>query len=474
MTSQIERFGNYVLLKKLASGGMAEIFLARPAASDADGRLLVIKRVLPHIAKQREFQKMFRREIQVLMGFTHPHIVQLHDFGIVDHQPYIAMEYIEGKSLRDINARLQATKSRLPMAKTLDLVAQAASGLHYAHTFEHKVSGEPLHTIHRDVSPQNLIVSFDGNLKVVDFGLAKAVGHDLTATGTIKGTLGYLSPEQIVAKNVDPRSDIFSLGVVAWELLTGERLFAKPGDTDVFILHKMSQCEKHVVPPSNFNRDIPFDVDRAILKALEKDPCHRYRYARDFSEELRRLLVKHCPNHVYANTGEMLRSLFKEDITNLRHEKYELSRRAKEMLARGIDDKVNAQVGKERIMAFRLARMEAALRQKATTRHYVLFAIYVVSIFALKFRDLHQIWKDYRTPTGTAVIRTVRPQPTVAMGSVIPRSTVAMGSVNPHPTVTMRSVNRYPAVAMRTVRPQHVPTHQGGHYKRPRKSRRTE
>lgn len=461
MASKIEKFGNYLLLKKLAIGGMAEIFLARPAANNADGRLLVVKRVLPHIAKQAHFQKLFRRETEILMGFTHPRIVQLYDFGIVNNQPYIAMEYIEGKSLRDIGRRLRESNTRLPMATALEWVAQAAAGLHYAHTFEHKTSGAPLHTIHRDVSPQNLIISLEGNLKIVDFGIAKAESQSNNATtvGSIKGTVGYLSPEQLNAGKVDPRTDIFSLGVVAWELLTGEALFAKPGDSEAFVLMKMSQFENHLLPPSTFNRSIPFDIDRAILRALERNPAHRYRHALEFTEEMRRLLVKHCPDHAYKNeSGEMLKRLFKDEIRELREETCELNQRAKELLSQGGYRQGNqVEAGRERGLAIRLAKMEIDLQQKATTRHYVLLAVYIFSILALKFEDLHRIWLDRGTPSATAEMASLTPQPAPAMDYVKPEpppAPVAIRTVQQQPTVPMRIVRPQRPVVSRSVKPR--------------------
>lgn len=438
---------------------MAEIFLARPVASDADGRLLVVKRVLPHIAKQYHFQKMFRTETEILMGLTHPRIVQLYDFGVINNQPYIAMEYVEGVSLRDVNTRLQATKSRLPMATALEWVAQAAVGLHYAHTFEHKTSGKPLNTIHRDISPQNLLVSFDGNLKLIDFGIAKADGppSHTTIVGTIKGTVGYLSPEQLIAgtRKVDARTDIFSLGVVAWELLTGEGLFAKPGDSEAFVLMKMSRFENHVVPPSTFNREIPFDVDRAILMALEKEPSHRYRHAREFAEELRSLLVKHCPDHVFTDAGEVLKKLFKDDIRDLRKETFELNLSAKDMLVRRGDER-KQELGKEKIMAYRLAKMEAALKQKATSRHYILLAFYIVSIIGLKFDDLHQIWRNtYGTARVSAQVASVSPQPSLVINSVKREPAAVTENTKLQPNAAVKKVKPQSAVvASRSSKPQ--------------------
>jgi eukaryotic-like serine/threonine-protein kinase len=422
MNNKIEIFGNYVLLQKLASGGMAEVFLARPAVREGDGRLLVIKRILPHIANHTEFINMFQREIQIIMGFTHAHVVQLHDFGTVNGQPYIAMEYIEGKSLRDIAEKLKSKNVRMPVPVALSVAAQAASGLHYAHTFLHKTNGKPLNTIHRDVSPHNLILSYDGNLKVIDFGIAKAAGsvHDLTQTGTIKGKAGYFSPEQLTGQNIDARSDIFSLGVVAWELLAGEKLFAKPGESEINVMVKVSQCEKHVLPPSGFNKDITPEIDRLILKALEKDPARRFRDAREFQGELRKVLMRYYPAYQYADTGQLVSVLFAEDMKNERRQTNELNTRAQSMIVGGADDKTTAidvasltsrpvvkkltkqDKTREEVVAFRLSKIEAELKQKATGRHYLMLAVYVVSLFVIKFGDRYNYWIDFSTQKARA------------------------------------------------------------------------
>jgi len=422
MSSKIEMFGNYMLLEKIASGGMAEVFLARPAVREGDGRLLVVKRILPHIASQHEFLNMFQREIQIIMGFNHPHVVQLHDFGAVDGQPYIAMEYIEGKSLREVNDRLRDTNAMMPMSVAMSLIAQAASGLYYAHTFQHKTNGTPLNAIHRDISPHNLIVSFDGNLKVIDFGIAKAATSmvELSRTGTIKGKVGYFSPEQLEGQPLDARSDIFSLGVVAWELLTGQKLFSKPGDTEVSIMKRVHECEKHVVPPSSINNAIPAEVDQTILTALEKDPNKRFREAREFQAELRRHLLKFFPDHTYANTGELVKELFRADMIKHHQQTKEVNQRAQEMLAGSADDdtaiitvgELNPRALNEKsnerghiteeMVAMRLSKIEAALKQKASTRHYMMLAFYIVTIIALKFGDLRGIWLDLVAPNAHA------------------------------------------------------------------------
>lgn len=396
----IEVFGNYMLLKKLAAGGMAEVFLARPAVREGNGRLLVIKRILPQIANQHEFLNMFQREIQIIMGFTHPNVVQLYDFGAVDGRPYIAMEYIDGKSLRDVSVRLRSLGSRIPIPTALSLIAQAASGLHYAHTFVHKANGTPLNTIHRDVSPHNLIASYDGNLKVIDFGIAKAACNvvDLSRAGTIKGKAAYFSPEHLEGIDLDSRSDIFSLGVVAWELFTGQQLFAKAGDSEISIMRKVVHSDQHVIPPSAVRSDIPPEVDRVILNALEKDRNKRYRDAREFQMALRKVLLASYPDYTYANTGDFMKSLFDQETARQREHTKEINQRAQEILDGSANDDtaiINLENGVEGEISRRAPLIVMTLKQKASRRHYVMLALYILSIVALKFGDLRNIWMDY-------------------------------------------------------------------------------
>lgn len=417
-THGIEVFGNYMLLEKFALGGMAEVFLARPAVREGNGRLLVIKRILPQIANQQEFHNMFRREIQIIMGFNHPNVVQLYDFGDVMGQPYIAMEYIDGKSLRDVIVRFNSLSRMIPVPTALSLVAQAASGLHYAHTFVNKANGTPLNTVHRDISPHNLLVSFDGNLKVIDFGIAKAACslQDLTRAGTIKGKAAYFSPEHLEGIDLDSRSDIFSLGVVAWELLTGQKLFQKSGDSEISIMKKVVHSDQHVVPPSMVRQDIPPDIDRIILLALANDRSKRYQSAREFQMELQKLLLKYYPEETYANTGELIKSLFDEETVRQREHTKKINQRAQEMLDLSVnEDTVVINTEGPEAVPTRLPLLELNLKQKATKRHYMMFAFYVVTIVALKFADLKYIWKDFWAPKrGSAIVSPVSRSRSVA------------------------------------------------------------
>lgn len=330
-----EIFGNYILLKKLAVGGMAEVFLARPATQSSNGRIQVIKRLLPQISNDVTFIKMFQKEIQVLLGFCHPNTVQLHDFGKIDDQPYIVMEYIEGKNLKDLIVKLKKEKNTLPIPMVLSLMTQASAGLDYAHRFVNKVTGETANAVHRDVSPHNLIASYDGNLKVIDFGIAKVASSldEQTRVGTIKGKTAYLSPEQIHGKPVDARTDVFSLGIVAWELLTLKRPFSQIFD-EVQTIEAILQCDKYIVPPSTYNKQVSPDLDKVILKALRENPDNRYKSAGEFRSALRQCLQEGYPYFSYSDAGSILRSLFAEEIKKDSDELFLLNLEAQEDLSK--------------------------------------------------------------------------------------------------------------------------------------------
>jgi serine/threonine protein kinase len=412
-----ETFGSYLFLKRLAAGGMAEVFLARPASQGGNGRVTVVKRILPHVANNPVFLKMFQTEIQVIMGFNNPHTVQLHDSGEFNGQPFIAMEYIEGKNLKELMAKVIDQKQQLPVPTVLSLIAQAASGLSYAHSFVNKVTGETVNAIHRDISPHNLILSYEGNLKVIDFGIAKAASSmaEQTRVGTIKGKTAYMSPEQVNGEALDARSDIFALGIVAWELLTLKRPFTKDGDSEVNILARIDNCDQHVVPPSQHNPDIPKEVDEIILKTLRKNPQERYTTASEFQTALRQAMLKLSPNYSYDDTGKIIRSLFSAEIIEERKELQLLNMQAQATLYSR-----NASTDKTMIvptsdhskmmsapfrhlrsadeedgsthMDVRLTKIETMIKQKATARHYMMFAFYVFSLIALKLDNQYSIF----------------------------------------------------------------------------------
>lgn len=425
--SCFESFGKYLLLKRLAAGGMAEVFLARPASQEGNGRVLVIKRILPHVASNRDFRQMFQTEIQVIMGFNHPHTVQLHDFGHFNQQPYIAMEFIEGKNLKEVMNKLSLAKIKMPVPAALGLIMQAAAGLNYAHSFVNKVTGEVVNAIHRDISPHNLLLSYDGNLKVIDFGIAKAATsiNEPTQVGTLKGKIAYLSPEQINGRPVDARSDVFAIGVVAWELLTLNRPFSTENDNEMTIIGKISECDRFIRPPSELNPEITTDLDQVILKAIKQNPDERYATASEFQKALREVMAKHYPTYSYADTSTLIHQLFEVEILKERQEIQNLNRQAQLDLTPSINGKtvVTAINGtadlpvtsplttfeiKKTEMSqvdIRLSQIETMMKQKVQQKHYLLFIFYIVSLIALKMDDSFKLIHSLIT-TGKLVDQT--------------------------------------------------------------------
>ncbi|MBL8611040.1 MAG: protein kinase [Myxococcales bacterium] len=274
-----ERFGSYELLQRLATGGMAEVFRAR----DKKGQLVALKRILPTVAEDEEFVAMFLDEARITSRLSHPHIARLVEFGKVDDRYFIAYEYVDGRDLRQVFERMASLDVRLPLRFLLYVFTRVGEGLAYAHARKDE-SGESIALVHRDVSPQNIVVSYSGDVKLIDFGIAKARGKvSRTQAGTIKGKFGYMSPEQVrSAASVDQRTDVFSLGVCMWELLTGKRLFTGPNE--IMVLEKVRNQE--VESPSRHDSKLPQELDKIVLKALAKSPDERYRSARELYKEL--------------------------------------------------------------------------------------------------------------------------------------------------------------------------------------------
>lgn len=308
-----KKFGRYFLLDLVAQGGMAEIYRARLGSSEGAGRLLVIKRIQPSYGNNSEFLAMFKSEIKVTMGFNHPNIVQLYDFGEENQQPYIAMEFVDGRNVRQFMTRFLDLKQRFPIELAVYIIEQSACGLHYAHSFRDKITGQALNVVHRDISPQNLLISYEGTVKVIDFGIAKATTNvEATRVGVIKGKPSYLSPEQINGDVLDGRADIFSLGTVLWELLTGRKLFQ--GENDLAILKLIESCQTHVKPPSTLNPNVAPELDYIVLKALAKHREKRYQTAEEFQRALHRYLYSFMPDFNPSDLSYYAKDLFKKEI----------------------------------------------------------------------------------------------------------------------------------------------------------------
>src|SRR5687767_2618297 len=273
-----QRLGKYDLLALLALGGTAEIYLARIEGTAGFEKYVVVKCLHDHLAEDQEFVSMFLDEARLGAQLDHSNIVQTLGLGEHEGRYYLVMEYIAGLSLALVGRRAseRVRGGKVPVPITLNVVAQASAGLHYAHD---KVEA----LVHRDISPQNLVITYEGIVKVVDFGIAKAEYRETrTRSGTVKGKFAYMSPEQCQAGAVDRRTDVFALGVIAWELLTGRRLFKKPSPYETY----QAVIECNVPPPSSENVEIDPAVDPIIMKAVAKDKEDRYPTAEAFGDAL--------------------------------------------------------------------------------------------------------------------------------------------------------------------------------------------
>jgi eukaryotic-like serine/threonine-protein kinase len=304
------RFGKYTLIDRIAVGGMAEIFLARQAGLEGFEKTIVIKRIRPHLSKQPNFVKMFLNEAKLAAQLNHPNIVQIYDLGKIGESYFIAMEYIFGRDMRRIIPKADALGIPFPMVYALKIASSVCEGLYYAHA-RTDLYGNALNIVHRDVTPENIFVSFDGTVKVLDFGIAKAANQiEQTRAGEIKGKLSYMSPEQCMGKQLDNRSDIFSMGVVLYEWLTGFKLFT--GDSEVAILKSIT--EGKIYAPSYFKADIPEGVEAILMKALEKDRERRYQTSWEMQYDLDQFLSQYefTPSNIHLSN--FLKQLFNDEL----------------------------------------------------------------------------------------------------------------------------------------------------------------
>ncbi|NDG83789.1 MAG: serine/threonine protein kinase [Proteobacteria bacterium] len=332
----LKKFGKYFLLDRIGEGGMAEIFRARLAAAGASGRFVVIKRIQGAYSNNTEFVSMFRGEVQVTMRFTHPNIVQLYESGEETGQQYIAMELVEGRNLRQILSKISQKQQRVPVPAACQIIEQAAAGLHYAHSFKDRITGEPLNLVHRDVSPQNILVSYDGNIKVIDFGIAKAATNgEATRAGVIKGKLSYLSPEQVMGDVLDGRSDVFALGIVMWELLTAKRLFVADGDNEFAVLKMIEGCNSYVKPPSTFNPEVPPELDAIVMQALSRDVKKRFQTGEEMARSIRKILAVNFSDFGPSDLSTFVKKLFHDLIVEDRKQLQQLNAKAEELIALG-------------------------------------------------------------------------------------------------------------------------------------------
>lgn len=302
-------FGKYLLMGLIARGGMAEVYRARKRSES--GQLYAIKCMRPQLAKEARFVEMFVREGKLAEQLKHPSVVRTFEIGRTDGRYYISMEYIGGKDLTQILRRCQDTGGRIPTPHACFVAARMAEGLHFAHTLVDQ-EGKPLSVIHRDVSPSNVRIGYDGDVKLLDFGIAQAMVKFTSEIGVLKGKFSYMSPEQIRGMPVDARTDVFSTGIVLHEMLTTEKLFR--GDTEFQLMERVRNAE--VLPPSKFNRRVPEALDRIVLKALARDVADRYPSALDLAADLNAFLdsYKFKPTELQSLVRELFRADYEAEV----------------------------------------------------------------------------------------------------------------------------------------------------------------
>jgi TonB family protein len=287
-----ERFGQYTLLERIAVGGMAEVWKARMRGVEGFQKTVAIKRILPHMTDNAEFVGMFIDEAKLAAQLTHPNIVHIYDLGKIGRDYYIAMEYVDGRDLRSLLNAGRRKGMPLPLGLSLLIAARLASALDYAHR-KRDFEDRELGLVHRDVSPQNVLLTAEGDVKLCDFGIAKAVSKaSQTQMGALKGKLQYMSPEQAWGRPVDGRSDLFSLGAVLFEMVTGERLFA--GDSEISVLEAVRQGR--VRTPRQVDPSLPREVDEIVMRALALEPQDRFQSAGEMKQRLEGALAVLSPS----------------------------------------------------------------------------------------------------------------------------------------------------------------------------------
>lgn len=301
--------GKYTLLRKLGTGGMAEVFLARQAGPQNFEKLVVVKRILPWLSEQPRFVRKFLDEARIAAGLNHKHIIDIYEVGEEHDAYFIVMEFLHGQDLRRIG--VEAEKSRLPMplGVALRIIIDAATGLHFAHTQTSR-DGESLAIVHRDVSPHNVMVAYDGAVKVLDFGIAKAADLGDDSSGEVEGKLAYMSPEQATAGDVDARSDQFSLGILLYELTTGTRLFRR----DTYFSTKRAVEAARVPHPTRRDDEYPPDLEEILLRSLAKDREDRFESCGALAAALDELAEARGLRHSSERVADYMAELFDESV----------------------------------------------------------------------------------------------------------------------------------------------------------------
>lgn len=303
--------GRYTLLRRIASGGMAEVYAARSQGISGFEKKVAIKKILPQYSLNHRFIDMLVDEAKITVSLTHPNIAQVYELGLEGDTYYIVMEYVDGRPLNRLLQKIDARGHRtIPIEHSVHIMVEVTKGLHHAH-HQRDARGEPLSIVHRDISPQNVLLAYTGDVKLIDFGIARAQGRAAqTSVGVIKGKLRYLAPEIALGQEPDHRADIFCCGIVLFELLTGEAMFAPR--TDVEAIEMASKAM--VRSPRLSNPDVPEELEEIVMRALARDREERYQTAKAFYTDLRRFLNQYFPAYVGSELGDYMQSLFVAEV----------------------------------------------------------------------------------------------------------------------------------------------------------------
>lgn len=326
---------------------MAEIFLACDLGPTGIGRFLAIKKALSHFSENEEFIDMFKNEGKVACNLKHGNIAPIYEFGFESNQLYLSMEYISGRNLRELIKKTITSKTPIDAPYSVYMIKEVAAGLNYAHNAVDSSTGQPLHLIHRDISPQNIMVSFDGEVKIIDFGIAKIADTDLTKAGHLKGKFGYMSPEQARGEKLDLRGDVFCLGTILWELLANKRLFKC--ENEMATLRKVQNCD--IPGVQNINPQVSSSLEKIVLKALKKNKNSRYNTALEFERDLNRLLSKKYPNFDRYDFSAFIKKIYARDILNERELLKKYSKQFKEYMKMCYEKELSYETNIDELMA---------------------------------------------------------------------------------------------------------------------------
>lgn len=300
----------YTLLEELDGGGMAEVFLGRGSGPAGFRRLLVLKRIRPSLAQDPELLEAFREEARISALLRHPNIIQVHDLVEVEGIPCMVMEFVHGRVLSDLAQRGAQRGRPLSFVESAGMLVPALAGLGHAHELRDRW-GEPMGLVHRDLSPQNIMVGFDGQVRIFDFGIAQVSSKQpRQRTGILAGKYAYLSPEQAQGRDLDARSDLFGMGVILYEIITQSRLFKREGE----ILTLKAVTQEPIPPPRSRGPEIPEELERIALKALQRDPESRYSSARDMADDLRAWLSTNGAPWDASVLARAMVELFEEEM----------------------------------------------------------------------------------------------------------------------------------------------------------------